>query len=132
MIFAHASGWYPNDRRIGMLHGVLLFAQEKGAGGEGNALITFAPLILLVILFYFLIIAPARRKERQQREMLDKNLKKNDRVLTNAGIIGTVSNITGEQVTLKLDEGKMRILKSTIARILGDEEPGKDAKEPGK
>ena len=115
-----------------MLYAVLLFAQEKGAGGEGSALITFAPLIILVILFYFLIIAPARRKERQQREMLDKNLKKNDRVVTNAGIIGTVANISGEQVTLKLDEGKMRVLKSTIARILGDEEPGKDAKEAGK
>ena len=115
-----------------MLHAVLLFAQEKGANGEGSALITFAPLILIVILFYFLIIAPARRKERQQREMLNKNLKKNDRVLTNAGIIGTVANIKDEEVTLKLDEGRMRILKSTIARILGDEEAAKDGKEPGK
>jgi preprotein translocase subunit YajC len=116
-----------------MLYSVLLFAQGQGGnGGEGNALLTFAPLILIVILFYFLIIAPARRKERQQREMLNNSLKKNDRVITNAGIIGTVANIKDEEVTLKLDEGKMRILKSTIARILGDEEAAKDAKDSGK
>jgi preprotein translocase subunit YajC len=116
-----------------MLYSVLLFAEGQGGNGDGgSALIQFAPLILIVVLFYFLIIAPARRKERQQRELLNNTLKKNDRVITNAGIIGTVANIKDEEVTLKLDEGRMRILKSTIARILGDEEAAKDAKEPGK
>jgi preprotein translocase subunit YajC len=116
-----------------MLHAVLLFAQDQGADGQGSGMIwVIAQLALIAVLFYFLLIAPARRKERQQREMLDKNLKKNDRVLTNAGIIGTVANIKDQEVTLKLDEGRMRILKSTIARILGDEDAAKDAKEPGK
>jgi preprotein translocase subunit YajC len=121
-----------------MLSALLVFAQPDGAKGAAadtplGPFLQFAPLVFIVILFYFLIIAPARRKERQQRDMLNNSLKKNDRVLTNAGIIGTVANIKDEEVTLKLDEGRMRILKSTIARILGDEEPGKEAKsEQGK
>jgi preprotein translocase subunit YajC len=115
---------------------LLVFAQQevpKGAAPDNpiGPFIQFAPLVFIVILFYFLIIAPARRKERQQRDMLNNNLKKNDRVLTNAGIIGTVANIKDEEVTLKLDEGRMRILKSTIARILSDEEPGKETKPEG-
>src|SRR5690349_10752950 len=93
------------SRKTGMLYSVLLFAEGQGGNGDGggSALIQFAPLILIVILFYFLIIAPARRKERQQRELLNNNLKKNDRVITNAGIIGTVAYIKDEEVTLKLD-----------------------------
>jgi preprotein translocase subunit YajC len=109
-----------------MLYAFLLFAQD-GAKGEGpSPLLQFAPLIFIIVLFYFLIIAPARRKERQQRDMLNNNLKKNDRVLTSFGVIGTVANIKDEEVTLKLDEGRMRILKSSIARILGDEDASKE------
>jgi len=115
-----------------MLTALLILADDAKDGEGPGFLFQFAPLILIVILFYFLIIAPARRKERQQREMLSNNLKKNDRVITNSGIIGTVANIKDQEVMLKLEEGRMRILKSTIARILGDEEPGKEAKEPGK
>jgi len=116
-----------------MLTALLLFAEDAPKNGEGPSLLfQFAPLIFIVVLFYFLIIAPARRKERQQRDMLNTSLKKNDRVITNSGIIGTVANIKDEEVTLKLEEGKMRILKSTIARILGDEDAGKDSKEPAK
>jgi preprotein translocase subunit YajC len=108
-----------------MLNALLLFAEDVPKEGP-NPLIQFAPLVLIVVLFYFLIIMPARRKEKQQREMLNNNLKKNDRVLTNAGMIGTVYNIKDDEVTLKLEEGRVRILKSTIARILGNEDTGKE------
>jgi preprotein translocase subunit YajC len=83
---------------------------------------------LIAVLFWLLLIRPQRNRERQQREQLNKNLKKNDRVVTNAGIIGTVANIKDDEVTLKLEEGRVRILKSTIARILSAEEPSKEAK----
>jgi len=89
-------------------------------------------LVLVFVAAWFLLIRPARVRDRQQRDMLNNNLKKNDRVITNSGIIGTVANIKDEEVMLKLEEGRMRILKSTIARILGDESPGKESKEPAK
>jgi preprotein translocase subunit YajC len=113
-----------------MLTALVFFAQEgaKGQTTDAPVWIQFAPFILMIVLFYFLMIAPARRKERQQRELLNTTLKKNDRVLTNAGIIGTVANIKDDEVTLKLEEGRVRILKSTIARILSAEEPGKEPK----
>ena len=49
-------------------------------------------------------------------ETLFSSLKNNDRVLTNAGIIGTVANIKDDEVSLKLEEGRVRVLKSSIAR----------------
>jgi preprotein translocase subunit YajC len=117
-----------------MLTALCLFAQngQKPEGGGGDPWMLPIMIGLMFLLFYLLMIRPARRKEREQREMLNNNLKKNVRVITNFGIIGTVANIKDDEVMLKLEEGRVRILKSTIARILGDEEPGKDAKEPSK
>ncbi len=53
-------------------------------------------------------------------------------MLTSAGILGVVSFISekGDEVTLKLDEGKMKVLKSSIVKIIaGDQAPeaGKNA-----
>src|SRR5262245_56873242 len=109
-----------------MFSASLLFAADPPPEGPGMFL-QFAPLFFILFLFVFMIWLPMRRQQKQQRDMLNNQLKKNDRVLTNAGIIGTVTNIKDEEVTLRLEEGKMRILKSTIARILGDEEAVKDA-----
>jgi preprotein translocase subunit YajC len=90
----------------------------------------FMPLILMFIVFYFFMILPNKR-QRQQQEALLSSLKKNDEVLTSAGIIGVVANIkdTGEEVTLKIDENvRMRILRSSIVRILTPREPAKESK----
>jgi len=120
---------------------LFLLAEADKAAGKGEpanlweALVQspLAMLPLMLVLMYFLLFRPQRARERQQREALNNSLKKNDRVLTNAGIIGTVANIKDDEVTLKLEEGRVRILKSTIARILTAEEPGKEAKqEPAK
>ena len=103
-----------------MFDAMLLLAQAKGE--QPPFWVTFMPIILIVGVFYFLIIMPARRRERQQREMLMNNLKKNDEVITHAGIIGIVANVKKEdgEVTIKVDESsnvKMRILISSIANI---------------
>jgi preprotein translocase subunit YajC len=93
-------------------------------------LVNIAPIVLIIAVFWFLLIRPARMRDKQHRETLNM-LKKNDKVLTNAGIIGTVQSIkeTGDEVTLKLEEGRMRVLKSSIAKILGPEEAAKDPKQ---
>jgi preprotein translocase subunit YajC len=105
-----------------MLYAVaLLLAQEEAPKQDGNPLSFFAPFILILVLFYFLMLRPARQREKQQRDMLMNQLKKNDEVVTSAGIIGTVANIKDDEVTLKVDESanvRLRVLKSTIVKII--------------
>src|SRR5437867_658466 len=115
---------------------ILLLAKAQEAapkgGGEGPpAWTTFLPIILIFVVFYFMIIMPARKRERAQREMLERNLKKNDEVLTSAGIIGIVANIKDDEVTLKVDESsnvRMRVLKSSIVKIMTPPGEAKDGK----
>jgi len=115
-----------------MLYGLILFAEEEAKKGEGLSMLNaLAPIVLIVIVFYFLIILPGR-KEKQQRQILLNALKKNDKVLTNGGIIGVVLNIREgtDEVTIKSDETKLLILRSSIARIIT--ESPKDSATPNK
>ncbi|MBI3824023.1 MAG: preprotein translocase subunit YajC [Planctomycetes bacterium] len=119
-----------------MLTSMILFAQDEAKkaapdGGIGGLFTSpMFPILLMVVAFIFLIILPAQRRQRKEQEALMSNLKKNDEVVTTAGIIGIVTNISdnGEQVTLKIDDNaRMRVLKSAIVRIMKKDEPAKDA-----
>ena len=101
--------------------------QAGGAEGSGSFLSFLAPLFLIAIVFYFLLVRPQKR-ERQKQDLLLKALKKNDRVVTIGGIIGTIVNIEPESdvVTLKVDDNtRMVFLRSAIQRPLAatKEEP---------
>ena len=114
---------------------VLLAQQEDKQPPQGDPFTFLLPMILIFAAFYFIMILPARRREKQQRESLFSSLKKNDEVLTSAGIIGTVANIKDDEVTLKVDESanvRLRVLKSTIVRILNPKEPADTTSEATK
>jgi preprotein translocase subunit YajC len=102
-------------------------AQDAAKDGGGPGGLLGNPLILILAmgaLFVFVVLLPQQRRERRQRETLMAGLKKNDEVITAAGIIGVVTSIKegGDEVTLKIDDNaKIRVLKSTIVRIVSKE-----------
>lgn len=82
---------------------------------DGGGLFTFLPFILVFVIFWMLVFRPAS-KERKQREEKIKGLKKHDRVVTNAGIHGTVVALDADTVTLRVDEkNNVRIVFSRAA-----------------
>jgi preprotein translocase subunit YajC len=101
----------------------ILLAQAPAGEGGAPLLWQFAPFIALAFVFYFLMIRPMRKQEQDRKAMVS-SLKKNARVITSAGIIGNILRIKDDDeiVLLKLDEGKISILKSSIVRALPDEE----------
>ena len=108
-----------------------MFAQNDGgagapaggapAGGAGqpevNPLVQMAPmLIMFVVLFYFIVMRPQQREQRRRQELLNA-LKKNDKVLTIGGIIGTIVDFSndGQRVTLRVDDGtRIKFTRSSI------------------
>jgi len=121
-----------------MLFALQLLAQAADGGqaqpSPTGGLWSFAPLIIIFILFYFFMIRAPMKRQEQERKNLYSTLKKNDKVVTSAGIIGIVASIkeNEDEVMLKVDESsnvRLRVLKSSIQRILsGDETPKDDAK----
>jgi len=82
-----------------------------------------APYLPIVLLFVVLIILPQRREQAKRDKMLNA-MKKNDRVLTSSGIIGTVANISadGKEVTLKVDDNtRIRFLRTSITHVMAED-----------
>lgn len=87
------------------------------AAGQGGAGASFVPIILIFIIFYFLLIKPQQKKQKEHQEM-QKGLKKNDEVVTNGGIHGTIVNVKDRTVTLRVDEGtRIEVQKESIGFI---------------
>jgi len=102
----------------------LLFAENApAAGGSSPGLLnTLAPLLPIPILFYLLIFRPKQLEERKRQEMIAA-LKPKDKVLTTAGMYGTVVSVDKEQdkVVLRLDDDKgvkFTFSKASIVRVL--------------
>ena len=84
---------------------------------QGNPLLTLLPPVMMAVVLYFLIVARPQKRQKQQREALLQSLKKNDRVVTIGGIIGTIAGMSkdGKDVTLKVDDNtRIRVLRSSI------------------
>lgn len=86
----------------------------------------FSPLILLGVMcvIMYLLLFRGPQKQKQQRRQLIQSLKKNDRVLTAGGIIGTIVDIKDDEVVLKVDEAnntKVRILPGAISKNISEE-----------
>lgn len=110
----------------------ILLAQAQGEpAGPAQVLMQMLPLVLIGAAAWMLLIKPERERMRKQQEVLS-GLKKNDRVLTTAGIYGTVANVDRDagRVTLRIDEAanvKIQVAISSIASVLegaGDATPG--------
>lgn len=71
---------------------------------------------LMAAVFYFILIRP-QGKERKRRQAMIDALKKNDRVITVGGIVGTVLSVKDNEVTLKVDESSNTKITFTRAAI---------------
>jgi len=68
---------------------LLLF---QDAGGGTSLIVTLLPFVFIFGIFYFLVILPQKRQKQQLQEMITQ-LKINDEVVTNGGIIGRIKEI---------------------------------------
>ncbi|MCF0223480.1 MAG: preprotein translocase subunit YajC [Fibrobacter sp.] len=100
-----------------------IFAQEAGAEAQPGGIASFLPLILLFVVMWLFFIRP-KNKEMKQMEAMRKALKKGDKVMTAAGIIGIVTNIEETSSVITVRTGSTTLIdfdKSAILRVLNAE-----------
>ena len=73
-----------------MVSMTLLLFQD--ASGGGSLLWTLLPFVFIFGIFYFLVILP-QKKQRQQLQDMITQLKINDEIVTNGGVIGRIKEI---------------------------------------
>jgi preprotein translocase subunit YajC len=93
----------------------------NGQSGQAqNPLFAFAPMILLVVVFYFILLRPQQQRAKQQKKLLE-SLKSGDKVVTAAGIIGTVITVKDKTVSLRSADAKFEVTKASVTEIIGDD-----------
>ena len=92
--------------------------QQEPRSGAGHMQLIF--IGLMFVMLYFVLFRGPRKKQQQQRKMI-QSLRKNDRVRTIGGIIGTIIDIKDDEITLKVDESnntKIKIVPGAISKSL--------------
>ncbi|MBI5150495.1 MAG: preprotein translocase subunit YajC [Candidatus Omnitrophica bacterium] len=98
----------------------MLKGTKMPAEGAVNPLVQLPiiPYALIFLVFWFLVIKPQKDKQRQHEATL-KNLKKNDEVVTVAGIHGTVVLVKDKTVMVRVDDNvKIEFDKEVITKVV--------------
>ena len=100
-----------------------------GGGGDGKGSLKdmLIPLGLVFVVMWFFMFRGPKKRQKQQQQILNA-IKKNDRIRTIGGIIGTVVEVKDDELVLKIDENtntKMRITRSAVGKVITDEDEQK-------
>lgn len=94
------------------------------------------PMLLTLALLYLMVLRPQARRQEMERKLMQESMQKNDRVLTAAGIYGTIAAVSEkeDEVTIKVDDNvRLRMTKASILKNFSAEErfkePRKETKE---
>jgi len=103
-----------------------ILAEEPQAVKEQPQVPFFAnPLFLVLMfgLFFLVVMLPASRRQKRAAAAMMSSLKAGAKVVTTGGILGTIVKIKDgeDEVVIKSEDSRIKILRSTIARVLGED-----------
>ncbi|MBC7771598.1 MAG: preprotein translocase subunit YajC [Pyrinomonadaceae bacterium] len=91
-------------------------------GGSSMMLVLAVPLLFLVFMSFWM-----NKKEKKKRQALMDAVKRNDRVLTIGGIIGTVVELRDDVIVLRIDDNtktKVEFSRASIQQVIRPSEGG--------
>jgi preprotein translocase subunit YajC len=94
-------------------------AWAQGAGGAAGG--GYESLILIVLMFgvlYFLMIRPQMKRAKEHKTMIEA-LQKGDEVITSGGILGRVTKINENYVTLEVSNNvEIQVQRPAVQLVL--------------
>ena len=97
------------------------FAQSAPAAGGGDMMSSLAsmlPLLLMFVVLYFVMIRPQMKRQKEARAMLDA-LAKGDEVATAGGLLGRISVLGDQFLTLEIANGvEIKVQRSAVVQVL--------------
>ena len=83
-------------------------------GSEGG-IMQFLPLVLIGGVFYFFMIRPQQKKAKDQKQFHEET-KQGDKIVTNGGIHGKISEVKGATFIIEIEGGtRMKIEQSAVS-----------------
>ena len=109
------------------MQALAFFLQQQPTANPATG--TLFMLVAMGGIFYFLVFMPMQRQKKQQAQMLS-SLEAGTEVLTTGGIVGTIVNISGDMlvVRVKPDNIKLQIARSAVASLVKTESAATEKK----
>lgn len=74
----------------------------------------FVPFVIIIGVFYIFLIRPQAKKQREAQTFLS-GLKNGDQVITQSGILGRITGMTDQVVTLEIaHDTQIKVLRAQI------------------
>jgi len=94
------------------------FAQAPAVGTDSSSLMSFLPLVLMFAVLYFIMIRPQMKRQKETKAMLGA-LAVGDEVVTVGGIMGKVTALKDDVVTVEIASGtEVQMQKGAITTVL--------------
>jgi preprotein translocase subunit YajC len=110
-------------------HFLLGIAEQTAPKGAAGGLIQLMPMVLIIGVMYLLVLRPQMKKQKELQRLLAE-LKLGDDVVTTGGLLGRISGMREEVLTLQVQEGvRVQVLRSAVS---GRQRPNDSAKTESK
>lgn len=73
------------------------------AGDTASSLMGMAPIVLMFVVLYFLMIRPQMKRQKEHKALIAA-LSKGDEVISAGGLLGKVSKVSDNYVTVEVAE----------------------------
>ena len=103
--------------------------ETAGAGAAGGGIMMVVYLVAIVAFFYFFMIRPQKKQEKETAAMRN-SLSIGDEITTIGGIVGRITHIKDDIVTIETgaDRNKIRIRKTAVSTV--DKKYGEEKAAP--
>ena len=91
-------------------------AYAQAAPGGDSGFLGFLPIILMFALLYFLMIRPQMKRAKEQKAMVEA-LQKGDEVVAAGGLIGRITKINDQYVTLEIAPNTEVVLQRSAVQV---------------
>lgn len=93
-------------------------AWAQGAGAPGGGWESMLLIVLMFVVLYFLMIRPQMKRAKEHKAMIDA-LQKGDEVVTAGGMVGRISKLNENYVTLEVsDNVEIQVQRGAVQVLL--------------
>ena len=94
-----------------------------------NSYSTLILVLLMVVAFYFLILRPQQKRVKEHQALV-KNVRRDDTIVTNGGLVGRVTKSVDDQPEIEVEIApnvRVRVVRTMISEVRARGGPAKAA-----
>ncbi len=93
-------------------------AWAQDGAGASSGFVSLIPLILIFVIFYFLLLRPQIKRAKEHRKMVG-SLAKGDEIVTNGGLLGRITRLDEEFVSVEIADGVVvRVQRTAVSSMV--------------